>query len=156
MRHAKATVSSGPSGLRQYWIVLGWYWQIKLSITTSCYNHLLSIWEACWELSSGRYVKDILLYVFPDVNQCRVQYWKFEYLSLTLAKFRSLSIRISCLCKQIDIFTEEIIRSGTAASLSQLLNRIDPILRAAANLGRYVSQRGLLAQLTSFCMIEHF
>ncbi|MCO5597363.1 hypothetical protein L7F22_051439 [Adiantum nelumboides] len=37
----------------------------------------------------------------------------------------------------IDIFTEEIIRSGSAASLSQLLNRIDPVLRAAANLGNW-------------------
>lgn len=37
----------------------------------------------------------------------------------------------------IDIFTEEIIRSGSAASLSQLLNRIDPVLRSAANLGSW-------------------
>ncbi|KAH7423050.1 hypothetical protein KP509_12G037200 [Ceratopteris richardii] len=37
----------------------------------------------------------------------------------------------------IDIFTEEIIRAGSAASLSLLLNRIDPVLRAAANLGNW-------------------
>lgn len=37
----------------------------------------------------------------------------------------------------IDIFTEEIIRAGSAASLSQLLNRLDPVLRAAAHLGSW-------------------
>lgn len=37
----------------------------------------------------------------------------------------------------IDIFTEEMIRSGSAASLSQLLNRLDPILRSAAHLGSW-------------------
>lgn len=37
---------------------------------------------------------------------------------------------------QVDIFTEEIIRAGSAASLSVLLNRLDPTLRETANLGR--------------------
>ncbi|CAN6238024.1 unnamed protein product [Urochloa humidicola] len=37
----------------------------------------------------------------------------------------------------VDIFTEEIIRSGSAASLSLLLNRLDPILRNIANLGSW-------------------
>lgn len=37
---------------------------------------------------------------------------------------------------QVDIFTEEIIRAGSAASLSSLLNKLDPILRETANLGR--------------------
>ncbi|KAK8914101.1 hypothetical protein KSP39_PZI023890 [Platanthera zijinensis] len=37
----------------------------------------------------------------------------------------------------IDIFTEEIIRAGSAASLSALLNRIDPVLRKAAHLGSW-------------------
>lgn len=36
----------------------------------------------------------------------------------------------------LDIFTEEIIRAGSAASLSSLLNRLDPVLRKTANLGR--------------------
>ncbi|GLJ13650.1 hypothetical protein SUGI_0217250 [Cryptomeria japonica] len=35
----------------------------------------------------------------------------------------------------INIFTEEIIRAGSAASLSLLLNRLDPVLRNIANLG---------------------
>lgn len=40
---------------------------------------------------------------------------------------------------QVDIFTEEIIRAGSAASLSVLLNRLDPTLRETANLGRLLS-----------------
>jgi alpha-glucan,water dikinase len=37
----------------------------------------------------------------------------------------------------VNIFTEEIIRAGSAASLSSLLNRLDPILRSTANLGSW-------------------
>lgn len=37
---------------------------------------------------------------------------------------------------QVSIFTEEIIRAGSAASLSTLLNRLDPVLRRVAHLGR--------------------
>ncbi|XP_019166630.1 PREDICTED: alpha-glucan water dikinase, chloroplastic-like [Ipomoea nil] len=37
----------------------------------------------------------------------------------------------------VNIFTEEIIRAGSAASLSSLLNRLDPILRQTANLGSW-------------------
>lgn len=40
---------------------------------------------------------------------------------------------------QVDIFTEEIIRAGSAAALSLLLNRLDPVLRKTANLGRFVN-----------------
>ena len=39
---------------------------------------------------------------------------------------------------QVDVFTEEIIRAGSAASLSSLLNRLDPVLRKTANLGRLI------------------
>lgn len=60
---------------------------------------------------------------------------KFE--SFVLATFL-MQCFMSLFPLQIDIFTEEIIRSGSAASLSQLLNRIDPVLRSAANLGKYV------------------
>ncbi|XP_057975075.1 alpha-glucan water dikinase 2 isoform X2 [Malania oleifera] len=35
----------------------------------------------------------------------------------------------------IDIFTEELVRAGSASTLSLLLNRLDPILRNLANLG---------------------
>ncbi|MQL81206.1 hypothetical protein Taro_013680, partial [Colocasia esculenta] len=37
----------------------------------------------------------------------------------------------------VSIFTEEIIRSGSAASLSALLNRLDPVLRKVAHLGSW-------------------
>ncbi|PUZ56744.1 hypothetical protein GQ55_5G359200 [Panicum hallii var. hallii] len=37
----------------------------------------------------------------------------------------------------VNIFTEEIIRSGSAASLSLLLNHLDPILRNITNLGSW-------------------
>nr|XP_043623338.1 alpha-glucan water dikinase 1, chloroplastic-like isoform X2 [Erigeron canadensis] len=37
----------------------------------------------------------------------------------------------------VSIFTEEMIRSGSAAPLSSLVNRLDPILRGVANLGSW-------------------
>ncbi|EPS64613.1 hypothetical protein M569_10167, partial [Genlisea aurea] len=37
----------------------------------------------------------------------------------------------------VTIFTEEIIRAGSAAALSQLLNRLDPVLRQTAHLGSW-------------------
>ncbi|KAL3511320.1 hypothetical protein ACH5RR_030721 [Cinchona calisaya] len=37
----------------------------------------------------------------------------------------------------VNIFTEEMIRAGSAASLSALLNRLDPILRKTAHLGSW-------------------
>ncbi|KAG4921379.1 hypothetical protein JHK86_050192 [Glycine max] len=37
----------------------------------------------------------------------------------------------------VEIFTEEIIRAGSAASLSTLLNRLDPVLRKTAHLGSW-------------------
>ncbi|KAL9253204.1 Alpha-glucan water dikinase, chloroplastic-like protein [Drosera capensis] len=37
----------------------------------------------------------------------------------------------------VNIFTEEVIRAGSAASLSSLLNRLDPVLRRTANLGSW-------------------
>ncbi|VFQ89956.1 unnamed protein product [Cuscuta campestris] len=37
----------------------------------------------------------------------------------------------------VNIFTEEIIRAGSAASLSSLINRLDPVLRQTAHLGSW-------------------
>ncbi|WOL20723.1 alpha-glucan water dikinase, chloroplastic isoform X1 [Canna indica] len=37
----------------------------------------------------------------------------------------------------VSIFTEEIIRAGSAATLSTLLNRLDPVLRKVAHLGSW-------------------
>lgn len=36
---------------------------------------------------------------------------------------------------QIDIFMEDLLRAGSSAILSILLNRFDPIIRRIANLG---------------------
>ncbi|OIV93844.1 hypothetical protein TanjilG_13859 [Lupinus angustifolius] len=46
----------------------------------------------------------------------------------------------------IEIFTEEMIRAGSAASLSTLLNRLDPVLRKTANLGSCFDSDNLLMQ----------
>ena len=43
------------------------------------------------------------------------------------------------LAPQVEIFTEEVIRGGSAAALSQLLNKLDPQLRKAADMGRWVA-----------------
>ncbi|XP_024042608.1 alpha-glucan water dikinase, chloroplastic isoform X5 [Citrus clementina] len=40
-------------------------------------------------------------------------------------------------CLKVDIFTEEMIRAGSAAALSLLLNRLDPVLRKTASLGSW-------------------
>ncbi|GBG63702.1 hypothetical protein CBR_g39013 [Chara braunii] len=40
-------------------------------------------------------------------------------------------------CLKIDIFAEEVVRAGSAASLSILLNRLNPMLRAAADMGSW-------------------
>ncbi|KAG4116104.1 hypothetical protein ERO13_D12G149000v2 [Gossypium hirsutum] len=37
----------------------------------------------------------------------------------------------------INIFTEEVIRAGSAATLSSLINRLDPVLRETAHLGSW-------------------
>ncbi|KAH8495314.1 hypothetical protein H0E87_018482 [Populus deltoides] len=39
--------------------------------------------------------------------------------------------------RAVNIFTEEIIRAGSAAALSVLLNRLDPVLRQTAHLGSW-------------------
>lgn len=51
----------------------------------------------------------------------------------TAGKLQSLNHML-----QVSIFTEEVIRSGSAASLSALLNRLDPVLRNVAHLGRFL------------------
>lgn len=71
------------------------------------------------------------------------------YLLVTLKRLSCLSVTciitspffflLSLFCfLQVNIFTEEIIRAGSAASLSSLLNRLDPVLRKTAHLGRLV------------------
>lgn len=53
--------------------------------------------------------------------------------SITRLNLNSSSLELTL---QVNVFTEEIIRGGSAASLSALLNRLDPVLRKEAHLGR--------------------
>ncbi|PNT66432.1 alpha-glucan water dikinase, chloroplastic [Brachypodium distachyon] len=60
----------------------------------------------------------------------------------------------------VDIFTEEIIRSGSAASLSLLLNRLDPVLRNVANLGSWqiispVEVAGYVVVVDELLTVQH-
>jgi alpha-glucan,water dikinase len=60
----------------------------------------------------------------------------------------------------IKIFTEEIIRAGSAASLSLLLNRLDPILRNIANLGHWqiispVEVRGFVTIIDDLLRVQN-
>ncbi|KAI3467562.1 hypothetical protein Pfo_024225 [Paulownia fortunei] len=48
-----------------------------------------------------------------------------------------LGARLGVDQRAVNIFTEEIIRAGSAASLSSLLNRLDPVLRQTAHLGSW-------------------
>ncbi|KAM0844462.1 hypothetical protein ACQ4PT_057025 [Festuca glaucescens] len=60
----------------------------------------------------------------------------------------------------VNIFTEEIIRSGSAASLSLLLNRLDPVLRNVANLGSWqiispVDVAGYVVVVDQLLTVQH-
>nr|XP_043613595.1 alpha-glucan water dikinase, chloroplastic-like [Erigeron canadensis]XP_043613596.1 alpha-glucan water dikinase, chloroplastic-like [Erigeron canadensis]XP_043613597.1 alpha-glucan water dikinase, chloroplastic-like [Erigeron canadensis] len=48
-----------------------------------------------------------------------------------------LGARLNLDQRAVSIFTEEMIRAGSAAPLSSLVNRLDPILRSVANLGSW-------------------
>lgn len=64
---------------------------------------------------------------------------KLQTESITLGVLILFEVHIKTdLLLQASIFTEEIIRAGSAASLSTLLNRLDPVLRRVAHLGRLV------------------
>ncbi|CAI9092975.1 OLC1v1028361C2 [Oldenlandia corymbosa var. corymbosa] len=60
----------------------------------------------------------------------------------------------------VNIFTEEMIRAGSAASLSALLNRLDPILRKTAHLGSWqvispVEAVGYVVVVDELLSIQH-
>ncbi|GAB4829230.1 hypothetical protein Ancab_018896 [Ancistrocladus abbreviatus] len=60
----------------------------------------------------------------------------------------------------VNIFTEEIIRAGSAASLSSLLNRLDPVLRKTANLGSWqiispVEALGCVVVVDELLSVQH-
>eukprot|EP00250_Pteridium_aquilinum_P019663 c24519_g4_i1 orf=33-4475(-) len=99
-----------------------------------CLKEWSSVYEACknehaqWPLRA-KAVLDRTRLILADKGE--------EYLKLLQPSAEYLGSLLGVEQWAIDIFTEEIIRSGSAASLSQLLNRIDPVLRAAANLGNW-------------------
>jgi alpha-glucan,water dikinase len=60
----------------------------------------------------------------------------------------------------ISIFTEEMIRAGSAASLSLLLNRLDPVLRNIAHLGSWqvispVEVRGFVITVDELAKVQN-
>ncbi|KAK1400804.1 Alpha-glucan water dikinase 2 [Heracleum sosnowskyi] len=60
----------------------------------------------------------------------------------------------------IDTFTEELIRTGSAGSLSMLINRLDPILRKFANLGCWqvispAEVRGFVVNVNELISVQH-
>jgi len=98
-------------------------------------NHQRSILDHCLEWTSG-------LYVF---NCLKVQNSFPHTLDYLLTNPH-------CQFFQVNIFTEEIIRAGSAAALSVLLNRLDPVLRQTAHLGRLACY-SCHAYATSSCWI---
>uniref|UniRef100_A0A0E0PYA1 alpha-glucan, water dikinase n=1 Tax=Oryza rufipogon TaxID=4529 RepID=A0A0E0PYA1_ORYRU len=55
----------------------------------------------------------------------------------------------------VNIFTEEIIRGGSAATLSALLNRIDPVLRNVAQLGSPVEVSGYIVVVDELLAVQN-
>lgn len=92
--------------------------QAKQSGTITCCSHLQNIWDRHLGWTNGLYV------FFHSKHYLHIQH-------------RIIIVIYLCdYWMQLNIFTEEIIRAGSAASLSSLLNRLDPVLRKTANLGR--------------------
>ncbi|KAL2621231.1 hypothetical protein R1flu_001436 [Riccia fluitans] len=59
----------------------------------------------------------------------------------------------------MEIFTEEMIRSGSAASLSLILNRLDPVIRKEANMGSWqvispVETKGVIEVVDELLEVE--
>ncbi|KAL0654257.1 hypothetical protein Bca4012_096948 [Brassica carinata] len=95
-------------------------WQFALSMFKSKKDH--------WAL----YAKSVL-----DRSRLALQSKAERYLEILQPSAEYLG---SCLGVEqwaISIFTEEIIRAGSAAALSSLVNRLDPVLRQTANLGSW-------------------
>lgn len=80
--------------------------------------------------------------MLPSLNE-KVPYFMYQLPNL----FCSLNCFL-----QVSIFTEEIIRAGSAASLSSLLNRLDPVLRKTANLGRWIRYSCQYFSPTLYCL----
>ncbi|KAL3680910.1 hypothetical protein R1sor_023866 [Riccia sorocarpa] len=59
----------------------------------------------------------------------------------------------------MEIFTEEMIRAGSAASLSLILNRLDPVIRKEANMGSWqvispVETKGIIVVVDELLEVE--
>ncbi|CAG7899970.1 unnamed protein product [Brassica rapa] len=95
-------------------------WQFALNMFKSKKDH--------WAL----YSKSVL-----DRSRLALQSKAESYLEILQPSAEYLG---SCLGVEqwaVSIFTEEIIRAGSAAALSSLVNRLDPVLRETANLGSW-------------------
>ncbi|CDY20967.1 BnaA08g25580D [Brassica napus] len=95
-------------------------WQFALNMFKSKKDH--------WAL----YAKSVL-----DRSRLALQSKAESYLEILQPSAEYLG---SCLGVEqwaVSIFTEEIIRAGSAAALSSLVNRLDPVLRKTANLGSW-------------------
>ncbi|KAK9266935.1 hypothetical protein L1049_027194 [Liquidambar formosana] len=71
-----------------------------------------------------------------ELGECAENQAKLQQNLMYLAAIADCQPQPTSMHAQLNIFPEEIIRAGSAASLSSLLNRLDPVLRKTANLGR--------------------
>ncbi|KAM1102978.1 hypothetical protein ACFX19_011736 [Malus domestica] len=78
------------------------------------------------------YSKSIL-----DRTRLALAYKAESYLSILQPSAEYLGAQLGVDQWALNIFTEEIIRAGSAASLSSLLNRLDPVLRKTAHMGSW-------------------
>ncbi|CAF2108195.1 alpha-glucan water dikinase 1, chloroplastic [Brassica napus] len=95
-------------------------WQFALNMFKSKKDH--------WAL----YAKSVL-----DRSRLALQSKAERYLEILQPSAEYLGSCLGVDQWAVSIFTEEIIRAGSAAALSSLVNRLDPVLRKTANLGSW-------------------
>ncbi|CAH8338830.1 unnamed protein product [Eruca vesicaria subsp. sativa] len=95
-------------------------WQFALNMFKSKKDH--------WAL----YAKSVL-----DRSRLALQSKAERYLEILQPSAEYLGSCLGVDQWAVSIFTEEIIRAGSAAALSSLVNRLDPVLRQTANLGSW-------------------
>lgn len=97
-------------------------YQKKIQPSVQYLGHLLGIekWLVCYHLTLATILETHLIF---EVSMSCILGGSFNFVKLLFCYY------------QIDIFTEEVIRAGSAAIFSTLINRFDPILRKVANLG---------------------
>ncbi|KAK9270139.1 hypothetical protein L1049_025715 [Liquidambar formosana] len=72
-----------------------------------------------------------------ELSECAENQAKLRQNLMYLAAIADCQPQPPSMHAQLNIFTEEIIRAALAASLSSLLNQLDPLLRKTANLGSW-------------------